>query len=164
MAYVDYEYYISLYSNPEISENDFNRYTFEACKKVDHHTTGVDGVKKLKVAFPVSEDDAETVKRCIVAVVETMHKIKQAEENARSTKGYIQQEDGTLRGKVVTSITSGSESISFSGNNGNATLIDKALSDPAVQKKLYNDIITEYLSGTEDANGVKLLYMGRYPY
>lgn len=164
MAYVDYEYYKTLYSTPEISEIDFKRYLFDACKKVDYHTTGVDGVKKLKIAFPVSEDDAESVKRCIISVIDTMHKIKQAEESARSAKGYAKQEDGTLRGKVVTSITSGSESISFSGNTGNATLVEKALSDPAVQNKMYNDIITEYLSGTEDANGVNLLYMGQYPY
>ena len=164
MAYVDYEYYKTLYNEPEISETDFKRYAFEACKKVDRHTTGADGIKKLKFFFPVSEDDVQSVKRCIVALIEAMHKIRKAEENAQSSRGYVQRDDGTLHGRVVTSITSGNESISFSGNTGNATLIEKALSDPAVQNKMYNDIITEYLSGTEDANGVNLLYMGRYPY
>jgi hypothetical protein len=46
---------------------------------------------------------------------------------------------------------------------GNATMIDKALSDPAVKEKLFRDTIREGLSGVADANGVNLLYMGVYP-
>lgn len=163
MEYVDYEYYISLYSNPEISENDFKRYVFDACKKIDNATSGADGAKKLRIAYPTNEEDAESVKRCVIAVINAMHKIEEAEKNAKNSRGYIERQDGTVQGKVVTSITSGNESISFSAS-GNASLIDKALADPTLQRKMYNDIITEYLSGVEDANGVNLLYMGCYPY
>ena len=45
-----------------------------------------------------------------------------------------------------------------------ATAIDKALSDKAAEAQLYTDTIREYLSGVSDANGVNLLFMGRYPY
>ena len=166
MAYVNYEYYKSLYETPAISETEFNRYAFDACRKIDIATTGVDNIKKLKVAFPVDEDDAEAVKRCVVAVIDLMDLIKKAEDAASSAKGYIERADGTIQGKVITSVTAGNESISFSsaGSSGSATLIDKALADKSVQRQMYKDIITEYLSGVSDANGVNLLYMGKYPY
>lgn len=165
MAYIDYAFYSSLYTTPPVEEADFNRYVYDACRKVDMMTTGNDGVKKLKVAFPTNEDDAMAVKRCVVAVVDIMHRIRQAEETLTSARGYITRADGNLQGKVVTSVSAGNESISFSsGSSSAATIIDKALADNAVQTKLYRDTVTEYLSGVPDANGVGLLYMGNYPY
>lgn len=166
MAYVDYEYYKTLYGDKAIPEADFNRLSFDACRKIDIATTGIDNIKKLKVAFPTDEDDAEAVKRCIVAIIDIMHQIAQAEETAKKAGGYSIREDGSLQGKVVTSVTAGRETIQYAvgSNSGSATLIDKALADKALQKKLYNDTITEYLSGITDANGVNLLYLGRYPY
>ena len=62
MAYVDYEYYKSLYGEENIPEINFNRILWSAEREVDKATTGIDGVKKLKVAFPL-EDDGEIVKR-----------------------------------------------------------------------------------------------------
>ena len=49
--YVEYEFYTSLYGADAIKETEFNRLSWEACKKVDYHTTGVDGLKKLKHFF-----------------------------------------------------------------------------------------------------------------
>jgi len=167
MAYVDYEYYKTLYGDNAIPETDFNRLHWDACRKLDTATTGIDNVKKLKVAFPVDADDAETVKRCACKLIEILSRIEQAEETSRNAQGYITREDGSLQGKVVSSVSAGNESISYSSSgssNSNATLIDKALSDKEVQERLYRDTISEYLSGTADANGVNLLCMGMYPY
>ena len=163
MAYIDYEYYTELY-NYELSEQDFNRLVWDACRRVDIVTTGLDGIKRLKVAFPTDEDDAESVKRCVAKLVYTNYLIEQAEERANKSRSYIEREDGTLVGKIVTSVSSGSESISYgSGSNtslANATMIDAVLSDRKAQDNLYRDIIRECLSGICDANGVSLLYMG----
>lgn len=166
MAYVDYEYYKSLYGDKAIPEADFNRLSWDAFRKLDAATTGIDNVKKLKFAFPVDEDDAETVKRCVCKLIEIVAAINQAEDTARSAKGYVTREDGSLQGKVVSSVSAGNESISYStsGGSGASTLIDAVLTDKSAQEKLYSDTIRDYLSGIADANGVNLLYMGRYPY
>lgn len=164
MAYIDYEYYKSLYGERAISEADFNRLSWDAYRKLDIATTGVDNVKKLKVAFPTNEDDAESVKRCICKLIEVAKSIEQAEETARNAQGYITRSDGALQGKVVSSVSAGNESISYSaGSNSTITVLDAAVADIEVRERLYKDTITEYLSGIADANGVNLLYMGRYP-
>lgn len=163
MAYIDYEYFTSLY--PEIPEADFNRLSWEASRKMDVLTTGVDGVKKLKVAFPTDEDDAEAVKRCACALVDILYQIKQAEETAKSASGYTETEDG-LKGKVISSVSAGNESISYAvGKSATAeTWLDKALSDSKELDSKMNGTIREYLSGINDANGVPLLYLGdKYP-
>lgn len=165
MGYVDYGYYKSIYGDKAVPEADFNRLSWEICRKMDLATTGVDNVKKLKIAFPEDEDDAEAVKRCVCRLVELASRIEQAEETARSAQGYITREDGSLQGKVVSSVSAGNESISYtsSGNSSSLTLVDKALSDKDVQERLFRDTITECLSGIADVNGVNLLFMGPYP-
>lgn len=166
MKYVDYEFYKSLYGEKAIQEADFNRLSFEACRKIDIATTGVDGFRKLNYAFPHDEYASECVRRCICKVIERMNEIIHAEERAEMSHGYIQNEDGTVKSKLVTSVSAGNESISYSSSvsSNTPTLIDKALSDKEVQDKIYKDVIQEYLSGITDANGVNLLYMGSYPY
>ena len=164
MAYINYEYYTEMYDNPEITEKEFNRYAYDVDRKIDFLTTGIDGVKKLKVAFPADEDDAEAIKRCMVAMIDLTHRIKKAEKAMENARGYIVGSDGFVKGKVVSSISSGNESITYSsGDKSTTSIIDRALSDKDMQNQLYKDMVTEYLSGVADANGVNLLYMGRYP-
>lgn len=167
MAYIDYEYYKSLYGDKAISEADFNRLSWDACRKLDIATTGIDNIKKLKVAFPEDEDDAEAVKRCVCKLIEIAAQIEQAEETVRNAQGYVTREDGSLQGKVVSSVSAGNESISYSvsgGSSGASTLIDAVLTDKSAQDQFCGDTIRDYLSGIADANGVNLLFMGRYPY
>ena len=162
--YVDYEYYKSLYGSDAVSESKFNRFSWGASKKIEHYTTGADGVKKLQVAFPTDEESQEAVKRCLCALIELTSNIANAENNAKANTGYIEREDGTLLGKVVTSISAGNEKISYSAGEASATLISRAVADKAMREQLFRDTIKEYLSGVTDANGVNLLYMGTYPY
>lgn len=166
MAYVDYSYYLNHYGERAIPEEDFNRLSWDACRKMDVATTGVDNVRKLTAAFPTDEYAAEAVRRCICKLIEIASEIEKAEQTARSAKGYVQREDGSLQGKVVSSVSAGNESVSYSapGNSGTATLIDAVLTDKSAQNQLYSDTIRDYLSGIADANGVNLLFMGRYPY
>lgn len=161
MAYIDLEYYTSLYG--EIFIKDFERLSWDACRKLDAETTGIDGVKKLKVAFPTDEDDAEAVKRCACALVNTMAEIEKAEKSAAAARGYEETEGG-MRGKVISSMSAANESISYATSAINsATAIDKAVSNMADRNALFSSIIRDYLSGVTDANGVCLLYMGPYP-
>lgn len=165
MFYVDYAYYKSLYGDASMDEAAFNRLCWMAQKKLDNATTGVDGFAKLKRAFPTNEDDAETVKRCLCALLMLAYNIEQAEKRISLTKGYVENNDGTLKGKVVKSVTSGNESVeySLSGGSSEKSMFDVVVADKNAQEKLYFDTIKEFISGTSDDNGVNLLYMGKYP-
>lgn len=166
MAYVDYEYYKSIYGDKALPEADFSRLLWECEKRVDNLTTGVDGVRKLREAFPEDEDDAEAVKRCICKCVEIAGQIEAAEQRIRDSQATIMREDGTVSSALVTSRSAGSESMSFASGSGSSlgsTLIDNVLADKAAQEKLYADTVREYLSGVTDANNVNLLYAGLYP-
>ncbi len=163
MSYASYEGYKALYGEA-LPESDYNRLSWEAAREIDFYTTGVDGVKKLKTAFPTDEDNAEAVRRCECALVHLMAQIEAAEKAQREAAGYVEREDGSLQGKVVSSVSSGSESISYSVKNAGTTAIDTAVSDQEARKALFADTVRKYLSGVSDGNEVNLLYLGAYPH
>lgn len=161
MGYVTYDYYKSIYGEDSMPETDFNRLSWEACRKVDTLT-----LNKLKFAFPTNEDDIEAVRRCVCKLIEIAGQIEAANKRVSEGQGYtVDQATGLMVGKAVTSKTSGSESLSFSAKaEGGSTLIDAVLSDKAAQERLYRDTVREYLSLVPDSNGVNLLYAGTpYP-
>lgn len=165
MSYIDKAAYISIYGSADSDMDDltFNRLCWDACRKLDMATTGVDGWKKLRRSPPAETDDLEAVKRCACQLVHLMWQIETAERTVNRGRGYTETASG-LQGKVVSSVSAGNESISYAtGSSGAATLIDKALADKSVREKLFAETIAEYLSGVKDANGVNLLYMGPYP-
>lgn len=162
--YVDYEFYKKLYGSDVIPETDFNRLSWDASKKIEHYTTGADGINKLKVAFPTDDGGVESVKRCVCALINLIKNIDQVEQSLRNASGFIQNQDGTVQGKVVSSKSAGNESISYSAKTSNTTLVEQAVSDRRVREELFADVIREHLSGVADSNGVNLLYMGTYPY
>lgn len=157
--YLKYEDYQNLYD--PMDEKTFNRLAFDACRYLDRLTAGIDGVKKLKVAFPVDEDAASAVKHCAAKIVNILFQIQEAETSASVGRGYEKTESG-IRGKVVSSVSAGNESISYSSGS-QITAIDAAVSDLAAREHLVFSTIRQYLSGVQDANGVSLLYMGVYP-
>ena len=165
MAYVDYEYYKSLYGEEKaIPETDFNRLLWDAEREIDKATSGVDGVRKLKVAFPTNEEDAEAVKRCVCALVEFLNQVEIAERNANSLGQYAERADGSLQGKVVSSVSAGNESITYAVGKSADTAISNAIKDLQSKDMAVYQFITSKLSGISDANGVNLLFAGRYPY
>ena len=157
--YITYSEYTALYD--PIEERDFNRLLFQACQAVDRFTAGVDGVKKLRVAFPADKDDATAVKHCVANVTNILYQIQEAEQSAFLARGYAETANG-LQGKVVTSISAGNESVSFASGGG-STSVDKAITNIAERNRLIQSIVREHLSGVTDSNGVNLLYMGVYP-
>ena len=156
MGYVTYDYYKSIYGEDSMPETDFKRLSWEACRRVDALT-----LNKLKFAYPTDPDAIEAVKRCVCKLIEIAKDIDVATKRVTEGQGYITDESGTLRGKVVSSVSSGSESISYTAKaEGGSTLIDAVLSDKAAQERLYRDTVREYLSFVPDSNGVNLLYAG----
>ena len=74
----------------------------------------------------------------------------------------IQQEDGTVTGKVVSSVSSGSESRTYAtGSSGNASNIyAQAAMDKKTENMLIYQTAVEYLSGVTDDEGRNVLYAG----
>lgn len=153
--YADIAYYKSLYG--EITEMEYNRFSAQAAKLMDKYTTGVDGVRKLRVAFPSDLDDTEWIERCECALVDLFKRVAAAENAA----GAHTAANGMTVSGAVSSVSSGTESISYS-REGSA--INTAAGDISARERLYAATIREYLGGVKDANGVNLLYMGVYPY
>lgn len=162
--YIDYEFYKSLYGEKAIPEADFNRLLWDAERKIDKATSGVDGVRKLQVAFPTSDYDAEAVKRCVCALVEFLKQIEDAERNANSVGQYVERADGSLQGKVVSSVSAGNESISYAVGKSAETSISNAIKSLQDRDVTVYAFIASRLYGVSDANGVNLLFGGRYPY
>ena len=130
--YIQYEEYTSLYD--PMDEKSFNRLAFDACRYIDRFTSGIDGVKKLKVAFPVDEDSSTAVKHCAAKVINILLQIQEAEKSASMGRGYIQTKNG-LQGKVVSSVSAGNESISYSAGS-QITEIDAAVSNLSARDNL----------------------------
>lgn len=162
MAYAEYSFYKELYDS-EITDSAFSRFEWEASRLMDRETTGVDGFKKLRYAFPTDEDDVMTVQRCACAIINILHQIEDYNHSAMDANGYIKREDGTLSSNVISSISSGSESISFSNSVKTDNAIISAAKSTVEKNLLIHNTITEFLSGAADANGINLLYMGVYP-
>ena len=152
--YITYDEYVQYYD--PIDEKAFNRNCRDACGLLNLYTTGIANFRKLEKAFPENENDAEAVRLCAAKLTNTLYLIEQVQ----ATSGHVVTEHGA-HGKVISSISSGNESISYATNAG--TSIDKAASDRAAKAALVNEIITGGLSGINDKNGVPLLYMGPYP-
>lgn len=149
-SYMDYvNYYTDI---PD--EVTFNRLSFLAEKDVVNECTGVDGVSKLHVAFPVDEYARESVIRCICDLV---HMRMHEEQEAENAGGWIKMEDGTVHSAIANSISSGGESISF------ATPKASTQTSADIQNAR-RETVEAYLRGVTDANGVNLLYRGVYPY
>jgi hypothetical protein len=157
--YITLSEYTALYDMAD--DRLFNRLAVEACKLLDKYTTGCDGVKKLSIAFPTENDDAQAVKHCAAKIVSILHQIEQADAAANQSRGYMSTSNG-LQGKVIASVTSGNESVTYSTSAVKSS-VDAAVVDFSAREKMIRATIRDYLSGTVDANGVNLLYMGPYP-
>ena len=160
MLYADYQYFTNLYGS-DVPEQTFNRLIWKASKILDHMTTGVDGYKKLEHAYPINPDDDEAVKRCACELVQFAYEV----EEANKALGYVTNADGTVNSRMVASRSSGSESINYTtgGNVVEKTTIVAAAGDDDVRREMQYTIIRQYLDGVKDANGVNILYLGRYP-
>ena len=90
--------------------------------------------------------------------------MEEAEKNANSLGEYAEREDGTMQGKVVSSVSAGNESISYAVGKSQETAISTAIKSVKDKEMVIYQLITSKLSGVSDANGVNLLFAGRYPY
>lgn len=154
--YADFAFYQEEYGGTLLKEEEYGRYEKKAARRLDAITG-----KKLTFAFPEKEYDADAVKTCVCEMAEFLKKVDLQEQAAAA--GTIENADGTVQGKVIKSVTSGTESVSYSADSGIATTASEAVKDRKVMDKILCDVARENLTGITDANGVLLLYAGPYP-
>lgn len=146
---------------PELEES-YNKYARKAKRYMDDFTSGIDGVKKLQVAMPIDEDDVAAVKDCFCDLIRTIHYVEKAREDLNKASDFTIV-NGSIAPKVVSSVSSGSESVSYSASaNYTSEYLEAAKSNG--ERKLCYKLMDDTLRGVSDANGVSLLYRGPYPY
>ena len=159
--YFDYSDYVRFYGGDRLQQGDFERIGINVCRLLDLFTTGIDNYRKLKEAFPTDADDALAVKLCACRLADLLYSVEQTEKAAAAAKETVATENG-VHGKMISSTSAGNESISYVTGTG-STIYDQAATSIGSQRKIIMEIIDVFLSGVTDANGVNLLYMGRYP-
>ena len=96
--------------------------------------------------------------------MEFLKQIEDAEHNANSLGQYAERADGSFQGKVVSSVSAGNESISYAVGKSADTAISNATKSLQDRDVTVYAFIASRLHGISDANGVNLLFGGRYPY
>lgn len=157
MAYADYQFYTEKYYGDTVPESDFPKYSERASDRIDAIT-----FDRLIDGLPENERAQTKVKKSVCAVADALYQIDQIKKASIESVGTVTREDGTVVSKAVSSISSGSESISFAtGSSGNTeSIYGQAALDKKVESVLLYQVATEYLSGVTDKKGICLLYAG----
>lgn len=157
MAYADYRFYTTTCYGDTVPESDFPKYAERASDRIDSVT-----FDRLVNGFPEEERAVTKVKKSVCAVADALYQIDQIKKASMESVGTVTREDGTVVSKAVSSISSGSESISFAtGSSGNTeSIYGQAALDKKVESVLLYQVATEYLSGVKDKKGIYLLYAG----
>lgn len=156
MAYADYQFYTTTYYGDTVPESDFPKYAERASDRIDAIT-----FDRLVNGFLIRKSRYKG-KKAVCAVADALYQIDQIKKASMETIGTVTREDGTVVSKAVSSVSSGSESISFaSGSSGGAeSIYGQAAVDKKVESVLLYQVATEYLSGVTDNKGICLLYAG----
>lgn len=154
--YTTYEFYTVKYHGDIIPMKSFNKFCDKACDEIDLYTSD-----RLVNSFPSDERAAARVQKAVCALADLLYRMEMEDKKAEDSTGYVETEDGTVIGKQITSISSGSESISYStGQNNTSSLVGAVLKNATARKKLKYDTVKAYLSGVTDDSGCPLLYAG----
>lgn len=163
MAYADYDFYTTSCFGSVVPEADFPRLAERASDFVDAMTSDslVDGL-------PTNERSQKRIKKAVCSLVELMYQIELAEKNAVS-QASASATDICVGGKstgVVTSVNSGSESISYATPQqiGASAKEWSAVYTAAGDTQKTNDLLLKtalpLLMGVRTDEGIPILYAG----
>lgn len=110
MAYVDYDFYTESYYGNVVPEADFDRLADRASDFIDVMT-----FDRLVDGLPADKRSQKRIKKAVCSLAELMYQIELAEKNAinQASAKLIDTNVGNISTGVVTSVSSGSESISY---------------------------------------------------
>lgn len=157
MAYADYQFYTEKYYGDTVPESDFPKYENRASDRINMIT-----FDRLADGLPDDERSQTKIKKAVCALADAIYQIDQIKKASMETVGTVTREDGTVVNKSVSSVSSGSESISYvTGTSGsNTDIYSQAAMDKKVENVLLRQIATDYLAGVVDKKGICLLYAG----
>ena len=110
MAYADYDFYTTSYFGSVVPEADFDRLAARASDFIDTLT-----FDNLVDGLPADKRSQKRIKKAVCSLAELMYQIELAEKNAinQASANVTDINVGNISTGVVTSVSSGSESISY---------------------------------------------------
>lgn len=163
MAYADYKFYTESFGNV-VPETDFPRLAERASDFVDTMT-----FDRLVDGLPENERSQKRIKKAVCSLAETMYQIELAEKNATnaavSGTSTVIGSGGSTTG-IVTSVSSGSESISYATPQQKAlgakewSTVYATVGDVQKTNNLLYKTALPLLMGVRTDEGIPILYAG----
>lgn len=162
MAYADYIFYTESFGNV-VPETDFSRLAERASDFIDTMT-----FNRLVDGLPTNERSRKRIEKAVCSLTELMYQIELAEKNAIN-QASASVTDTNVGGKstgVVTSVSSGSESISYATPQqvGASAKEWSAVYAAAGDVQKTNDLLYKtalpLLMGVRTDDGIPVLYAG----
>nr|DAZ81821.1 MAG TPA: Head Tail Connector Protein [Caudoviricetes sp.] len=163
MAYVDYEFYQKSFFGNVVPESDFMRMSERASDFIDGLT-----FDRLADGLPSDDRQQKRIKKAVCSLAELMYQIELAEKNAIN-QASANVTDTNVGGKstgIVTSVSSGSESISYATPQqiGASAKEWSAVYAAAGDAQKTNDLLLKtalpLLMGVRTDDGIPVLYAG----
>lgn len=163
MAYVDYEFYQKSFFGNVVPESDFMRMSERASDFIDSLT-----FDRLADGLPSDDRQQKRIKKAVCSLAELMYQIELAEKNAIN-QASASATDTNAGGKstgIVTSVSSGSESISYATPQqiGASAKEWSAVYAAAGDVQKTNDLLLKtalpLLMGVRTDDGIPVLYAG----
>ena len=163
MAYADYEFYTTSYFGSAVPETDFPRLAERSSDFVDTMT-----FDRLVDGLPTNERSQKRIKNAVCSLAELMYQIELAEKNAinQASANLTDTNVGNISTGVVTSVSSGSESISYATPQqiGASAKEWNAVYAVAGDVQKTNDLLLKtalpLLMGVRTDDGIPVLYAG----
>ena len=163
MAYADYEFYTTSYFGSVVPETDFPRLAERASDFVDTMT-----FDRLVDGLPTDKRSRKRIKKAVCSLAELMYQIELAEKNAinQASASVTDTNVGNISTGIVTSVSSGSESISYATPQQKASGAKEwsAVYAAAGDVQKTNDLLCEtalpLLMGVRTDDGIPVLYAG----
>ena len=164
MAYADYEFYTTSYFGSAVPETDFPRLAERASDFVDTMT-----FDRLVDGLPTNERSQKRIKKAVCSLAEILYQIELAEKNAANAAASGTSttigSGGSTTG-IVTSVSSGSESISYATPQqiGASAKEWSAVYAAAGDVQKTNDLLLKtalpLLMGVRTDDGIPIIYAG----
>ncbi len=164
MAYADYDFYTTSYFGSVVPETDFPRLAERASDFIDTMT-----FDRLVDGLPENMRSRKRIKKAVCSLTELMYQIELAEKNAAnaaaSGTSTTTGSGGSTTG-IVTSVSSGSESISYATPQqiGASAKEWSAVYAAAGDMQKTNDLLLKtalpLLMGVRTDDGIPILYAG----
>ena len=164
MAYADYEFYTGSFLGTVVPASDFPRLAERASDFIDTMT-----FDRLVDGLPANERSQKRIKKAVCSLTELMYQIELAEKNAANAAASGTSTTigtgGSATG-IVTSVSSGSESISYAtpqqigASAKEWSAVYAAAGDVQKTNDLLLKTVLPLLMGVRTDDGIPVLYAG----